>query len=85
MINQRPEISSSYWLPSVDIKARQKYVGLIAAMILLCSPRYHIVRDTLLMIRFFRNRTKSRLVPTNLPTDFESNRLHETQTEKRSV
>ncbi len=78
MINQRPEISSSYWLPSVDIKARQKYVGLIAAMILLCSPRYHIVRDTLLMIRFFRNRTKSCLVPPNLPTDFDSSKMSAT-------
>lgn len=56
----------------MDVKARQKYVGLIAALILLRSPRYHIVIDTLLMIRFFRNRTINHLVPPNLPTDFES-------------
>jgi hypothetical protein len=85
IIAQRFDLSSVNWPPSMDAIARQKYVGLIAALILLCSPRYYFVIDTLLMIRFFRNRTKSRLVPTNLPTDFESNRLHETQTEKRSV
>jgi hypothetical protein len=70
IIAQRFELNSVYWPPSMDAKARHKYIGLIAALILLCSPRYHFVIDTLLMIRFFRNRTENHLVPPDLPTDF---------------